>query len=171
MQCRKLSKNKTEKRKEYIKQYYQDNKEKQYAYVKQWRKENPEKYKAQQKRQTENNFEARHKNARKWAINNPKKVKENLSRSKKKHKDRVQYETSKRRTNKLLRTPSWFSEIDEFTIREAHSLSVERRELTGMLWHVDHIVPLQGKTVSGLHCFNNVQVIPAKLNLIKSNTF
>ncbi|WP_312800276.1 hypothetical protein [Pseudomonas sp.] len=65
------------------------------------------------------------------------------------------------------RTPSWFGEFDRFVLEELESLKAARREATGLSWHIDHMIPLEARTVSGLHCASNLQLIPGYLNTKK----
>ena len=78
---------------------------------------------------------------------------------------------AKRRASKLKALPPWTTEDDLFLIQEAHDLARLRKEQFGFPWHVDHIVPLQGKKVCGLHIWWNMQVIPGSLNSVKGNRY
>lgn len=79
--------------------------------------------------------------------------------------------TKKYAASKNNRTPGWLT-ADEFWIMEqAYELAALRTKLFGFVWHVDHVIPLQGKLVSGLHTPYNLQVIPGRDNISKSNRF
>lgn len=108
--------------------------------------------------------------ASKWAEENPGRRKEieSKSRAKPESKAKVAANVRKRQAAKLQRTPSWANQqlIDAFYL-EARRLE----DLTGIKFHVDHIIPLQGELVSGLHVASNLQLLPAHENISKSNNF
>jgi hypothetical protein len=83
-----------------------------------------------------------------------------------KNKPLINYHTMLRTASKLQATPKW---ANNFYILEAYKLSKLRGNITGIKWHVDHIVPLRSKLVCGLHVEHNLQVIPASVNQRKSN--
>lgn len=76
-----------------------------------------------------------------------------------------------RHASKMQARPKWLSQDDLWMIEEAYSLAKLREQMTGIKWHVDHIVPLRGKTVCGLHVPWNLQVITASENCSKRNKF
>jgi hypothetical protein len=81
--------------------------------------------------------------------------------------DSVAFENQRRRAKE--RSISWDRELDAFVLSEAHSLRSLRKKSTGINWHLDHIEPLHGKDVSGLHNAFNFAVVPASFNCAKGN--
>lgn len=72
---------------------------------------------------------------------------------------------------KLQASPKWEEELSELVFIEAQNLCQKRKDVTGFSWEMDHIIPLKGKEVCGLHVYNNIQVIPQKLNSSKRNRY
>lgn len=64
------------------------------------------------------------------------------------------------------RLPSDFDEFDAFVALEAKRACDRRFAMTGYKWELDHMVPLNK---GGMHKYDNMQVIPRKLNRIKSD--
>lgn len=75
----------------------------------------------------------------------------------------------KRQAAKLQRTPKWFSDDDRKSIEAKYAMAKWLSEVVGVPYHVDHILPLRGKLVSGLHIADNTCVITANENLSKGN--
>lgn len=76
---------------------------------------------------------------------------------------------SANRAKRKQRVVSWDKEFTDFVTIEAYDLAKLRNKVTGIKWHVDHVIPLCGKSVCGLHVWNNLKVIPASENLRKGN--
>lgn len=69
-----------------------------------------------------------------------------------------------RRANKLSATPPWLTDEHWAAIEEVY----EKRQANQ---HVDHIIPLKGDSVCGLHVPWNLQLISKEENLKKGNKF
>jgi hypothetical protein len=75
--------------------------------------------------------------------------------------------TMRRLASKKQRTPAWLTAEDLWMMEQAYELAKQRELLFGFKWDVDHVIPLQGVTVSGLHVPLNLQVIPMSINRSK----
>lgn len=78
---------------------------------------------------------------------------------------------SKRRAALLQRIPIWQAKFDELKIKCIYSIASMLTKVNNELWTVDHIIPLQGKIVSGLHVPSNLQVMRARENEAKRNKY
>lgn len=79
--------------------------------------------------------------------------------------------SKKYKMDKEQRTPKWLTDDDFWLMEQAYIVAQERTEKYGIQFHVDHIIPLRGKYVSGFHCPTNLQVIPWHENISKSNKY
>jgi len=85
-----------------------------------------------------------------------------------KRKSEKRYSKALYRSRLRKAMPTW---TNAFFIKEIYSLSRRRTAVTGRAWHVDHIVPLRGENVCGLHVPENLQIILKDENVAKANRF
>jgi len=130
---------------------------------------------AKRKAYYESNKEKVLKANKKWLANNPEKRLEQQRRYTKKNKESVnayaRFNSSNYRASKELKTPNWLSEQHRKEIREIYAHARDCEIVSGEKYHVDHIVPLNGESISGLHVPWNLQVLPSDLNIAKSNSY
>jgi hypothetical protein len=62
--------------------------------------------------------------------------------------------------------PNW---ADRQKIADLYKLARRLTEITKSKWNVDHIVPLTSDKVCGLHCSENMQLLPISINVSKNN--
>ena len=78
---------------------------------------------------------------------------------------------SQRKVHVKRATPSWLTDAQKAHIKRTYKLAQIMKDATGLEYHVDHIIPLRGENVCGLHVPENLRVLRADLNLSKSNTY
>ena len=159
------------KQKEYAYKYWRENKEKESARIKKWKLENKEEYSKRQKEYRIKNAEKINEQKREYYLRTKEYKAEYVKKYAKSNPHMINKVSAKRRASKLNRTPKWLTKDDLWIINEIYDLAVKRTKILGVKWHVDHIIPLQGKLVSGLHVPSNMQVILGSENHAKNNKY
>lgn len=126
------------------KDWYANNKEHVLTKAKLWHQNHPERI-----REIQNN----------WSIKNPDYRIEYKKQYLKENRAKINAQTAARRKRVQQNTPSWAN----------RQLIVDFYLNCPKGYHVDHIIPLRGKTVSGLHVIENLQYLLAEENLSKGN--
>ena len=178
--------------------YRSSNKEKIRIQQRCWEQSNPEKKRAKNKRWRDKDLQGQSERARSWQLANKERdrVTKDIWKSNNKQKilalKREDYKRHRvtqlatvkvwrdsnraacasysgaKRARKRNATPSWASaEIIKTIYHQARVLT----ETTGIIHHVDHVIPLAHKFVCGLHVEHNLQILLFSENLEKHNTF
>lgn len=122
---------------------------------KQWKATNKDKASAYDKQWQEQNKDKKSANYKRWQQNN---------------RGAVNAYNSRRRADEKAATPAW-ADLDK--IKALYNVAQYFDWISGgfVKHHVDHVIPLRGKAVCGLHVENNLQILIDKDNLRKSNKY
>ena len=149
--------------------YYSKNQELILSKGRNYTKKNKEKIRERARLYWQNNRDFLNEKSRQNYINNIEKRKISSLKYKLNNKFRRTYDKAIRRSAQLQRTPIWLTKFDYDYIKHIYIQAKELEKLDGIKRHVDHIIPLQGKTVSGFHMPQNLQILTAKENTTKGN--
>lgn len=158
-----------EKMREYGRTYEQRNREerisrnrtpegrvKQKEYSAAWKERDPDAYLERHRRYRRNHLEKVKAKERRYVKANP---------------ARYAAHAAKRRAMILQRTPPWLTEEQHTEIQVFYDEAARLTEETGIIYSVDHVVPLQGPNVSGLHVPWNLGILTKSDNSSKHNKF
>ena len=124
---------------------------------------------AHSKKQYQDNAAERIEKQKRWAEANPEKTRTYKDAWKKANPGTVNEHATRRRLSVVQQTPAW---TDTEQTRAYYDVCAFFNGVSGYTkYHVDHIIPLRGKRVSGLHVHTNLRIIPARENERKNNRF
>lgn len=117
-------------------------------------------------------LEKSRKRANEWYYDNQEKAKLSSIRYRKIRDSKFPHlavaKVQRRNACKLRALPLWADiKAIEDIYRKCREISVS----TGIPHHVDHVIPLRGDLVCGLHVETNLAIIPASENVAKGNRF
>lgn len=88
-----------------------------------------------------------------------------------KKREKAKSKKEKRRIAERLATPAWLSPEQKCEIESIYDHMRDCRRVTGEPYEVNHVVPIRGESVCGLHVPWNLEVLPRYVNYYLGNTF
>jgi len=135
------------------KRYRDTNKDRARERSKRWRDDKNATLKEYRKQYYEKNKDRKLESDKRWRWNNP---------------DKVALYSRIRNTLLERQTPGWY---EEDLVRQLYQERDALNEMYHLDLEVDHIIPLNSDTVSGLHCLANLQLINKSSNRSKGNRY
>lgn len=78
---------------------------------------------------------------------------------------------AQRKSYVKMATPTWLTKSQKKDMKSTYELRAKLENMSGVKYHVDHIIPLRGENICGLNVPWNLQILEAGLNMVKSNTY
>lgn len=144
------------------KQYYEKNKEKTLERCKEYKRINNDTIKVKAKIYRE----SRPEYMADYYKNNKNKCLKSNREYIEKNRERIRSLRAFRRATKKQATPPWAEKAKILTLYKKVKWL---EDLTGLKYHVDHVIPLESEIVCGLHVWHNLQILEAPLNIKKKN--
>ena len=146
--------------KEYKAEWRDVNREHVLKYTREWRDANREKVRA-----------SSGEYSKKYRKENPERIRKYLTAYSQRDYEKVRSNENCSKRRALEIRTSKFELNSSGNILKLFKLSNKKTKETGRDYHVDHIVPLQGKLVSGFHVSGNLRVVLGHTNLSKHNRY
>lgn len=141
------------------------------ASEKRWKAANPERVaqmvQASRARNPERRAEVVRQAAKRYKGKNPDLMKAKAAEWARSNPEKCAAKSSARRALQASAMPQWLTDAERAEIRAVYAQCAIMTQLTGIAHHVDHIVPLKGETVCGLHVPWNLRVVTAHVNQTK----
>lgn len=149
-----------------------------------WRMKHPEKMAALSRKHYEKDPETHKRKCKDWVLQNPAnrkaicktyfernraKVAEANRKWRESNVAKVRAIAMRRHAAKLNATPCWLTQEQWQLIEKTYDHARDCEIVSGETYQVDHVVPLQGFNVCGLHVPWNLQILPRDINASKGN--
>ena len=146
--------------------HYQRNKEQYQARARLWRERNPDAVAARRAeyKPSQEVIDRANASRKAWRARNQEYERQRKIEYRAANKDKVRHHRAIRRASLMKAKPPWLTKDQKRQIVEVYAEAIRLTNETGVQHHVDHIVPLRGKTVCGLHVPWNLRAIPADVN-------
>lgn len=143
-----------------------DAKEKKREYDRLYRTKNKDRIKKAKAKYYQDNKDECDRKSKLWSEDNREKSREIKLRYNKSNPDVMAKAKTKRRNAERKCVPEW---SETHKIKTVYKKARWLGTLTGKKYHVDHIIPIQGDNVCGLHVWSNLQILEDSINCSKGN--
>lgn len=132
--------------------------------LKRWKAANPERVRELRRASAKRRREQAAERHRRWAAQNSESVRQSRQRWLQNNPDKRAADVRSRQLAKVRAEPPWLSKEQKREIARLYREALDLTRATGIPHEVDHIIPIRGKQVCGLHVPWNLQILTQEEN-------